>query len=139
MTARLWYHHFNSRFHLESSFVVLQIDNHLQNFNSRSPSGERLGSSFGNGEKMVFQFSLPPWGVIYDSALFLSLLTILIHAPHMESDKEVLFVLKSADDFNSSLPAWGATFGRNNSARGYFISILAPGMGSDVPSHASRL
>ena len=49
----------------------------------------------------LFQLSLLPWEVIYDSALFSLFLTISIHAPHMESDKEALFVLKSADDFNS--------------------------------------
>lgn len=78
---------------------------------------------------------------------------ISIHVPHMESDKKSLFVLKSADDFNSrslrverhllgiivlmvtsfqfSLPVWGATYHRMHRVHRVSISILALRMGSD--------
>ena len=107
---------------------------------------------------MVFQFSLLLWGMIYYSALFLLFLTISIHAPHMKSDKEALFVLKSADDFNSRslrgerllaeiivlvvtsfqfpLPALGAILQLVVLVWRECISIHAPCMGGDGKSRS---
>ena len=110
-----------------------------QNFNPRSPHGERHITISDN----------PPWG------------RISIHAPRMGSDLTTTVKSLMCKNFNprsphgerhgdshvrgdivefqSTLPAWGATIQLYRYQPGLYISIHAPRMGSDSLSLAKRI
>ena len=78
-------------------------------FNPRSPQGERLTA-------------IRPKEVICD---------ISIHAPRMGSDQSMNAREGRPHKFQSTLPAWGATFVPYRLLWKHWISIHAPRMGSD--------
>ncbi len=80
-----------------------------QNFNPRSPHGER--HSLRPPDKSTQRIS--------------------IHAPRMGSDFFCLISYSSIYSFQSTLPAWGATFFVIHFCFLTYISIHAPRMGSD--------
>ena len=57
--------------------------------------------------------------------------TISIHTPRMGSDDTALKQAQTANTFQSTLPAWGATFALYPEDYDIYISIHAPRMGSD--------
>ena len=124
-------------------------------FNPRSPDGERLFTLPASTFRRVFQSTLPGWGatgtiVSHDQGYYHfnprspdgerreadgdwpSGRQISIHAPRMGSDVAKNNNWADEEQFQSTLPGWGATGGpadrRQDSRR---ISIHAPRMGSD--------
>ena len=95
-----------------SDFSKPKILRLVQNFNPRSPCGERpsVYSRMAEFQK-IFQSTLPVWGA-----------TILPNAGRI------------AGQFQSTLPVWGATDDSGDIDTGLAISIHAPRVGSDVPS-----
>ena len=149
----------------------------LSYFNPRSPHGERHKNPDGCTLVSIFQSTLPAWGATYILSFVVHHHIISIHAPRMGSDifrstlrhisgyfnprsphgerQKLHVLLHGAIQFQSTLPAWGATlsmvklfsvFSRFQStlpAWGatevppiisvrYYISIHAPRMGSDT-------
>ena len=86
----------------------------LSYFNPRSPCGERHGVFLLRNPSRLFQSTLPVWGA-----------TVLL-----------LKVLRFLLLFQSTLPVWGATRSRAWADRMLLISIHAPRVGSD-PSEAN--
>ena len=105
---------------------------HSKNFNPRSPHGERLVRPRVLQREVLFQSTLPAWGAtraVYP--LHHVECAISIHAPRMGSDMSSPLVRMPSSDFNprsphgerlhaivhvdaatqfqSTLPAWGAT------------------------------
>ena len=126
----------------------------FQNFNPRSPCGERPRVRKTVFPKSLFQSTLPVWGATrISSSVFLRMGCISIHAPRVGSDLrfdvcfslEVDFnprspcgerlitsrFLKMRPSFQSTLPVWGATSMILPSCISVFISIHAPRVGSD--------
>ena len=81
----------------------------MGDFNPRSPHGERPHSVYG---ARVFG-------------------DISIHAPRTGSDDSIIITIKEAAQFQSTLPARGATLEANDLRWGSLISIHAPRTGSD--------
>ena len=86
-----------------------------ENFNPRSPCGERPTFSIALERATLFQSTLPVWGatasMVYSGC----------------------FVL-----FQSTLPVWGATEAIARSGSRYGISIHAPRVGSDVSDSVEK-
>ena len=101
-------------------------------FNPRSPHGERRDNI---GEMpIISEISIhaPRMGSDPGRDLKHPLPMISIHAPRMGSDRDGVGLFSTVPQFQSTLPAWGATIiqpGRYFPRR---ISIHAPRMGSDV-------
>ena len=147
------------------------------NFNPRSPCGERLFEYIGKPTHHLFQSTLPVWGATSCAASYITsgknfnprspcgerhcvcftffyICVISIHAPRVGSDPGCSGWHKRKWRFQSTLPVWGATVGRNLSLLmilfqstlpvwgatsetgvieigGQAISIHAPRVGSD--------
>ena len=102
-------------------------------FNPRSPHGERPLNAYATDRSRVFQSTLPAWGATADpgsvypdspisihaprmgsdvseiGTMYASPI-ISIHAPRMGSDLQILDLYTQILRFQSTLPAWGATF-----------------------------
>ena len=85
----------------------------MSSFNPRSPHGER------------------PQRIV----AILTLTIVSIHAPRMGSDLRKQRRKASNPQFQSTLPAWGATVSRKHLHRYVNVSIHAPRMGSDKSTH----
>ena len=82
----------------------------LQDFNPRSPQGERRKRRFLTRQKPVFQSTLPAGGATLLPGSGWEVEAISIHAPRRGSDKrESAYILKDVG-FQSTLPAGGATY-----------------------------
>ena len=126
----------------------------VSNFNPRSPQGERLGAVCDWRRLMVFQSTLPAGGATETDALIAVIDEISIHAPRRGSDFFADYMWAGVRNFNprspqgerqsrqgipdavnefqSTLPAWGATIACHNTFYTIVISIHAPRMGSDI-------
>ena len=103
----------------------------MENFNPRSPCGERLDQQQLQHNQHLFQSTLPVWGATGLSGHELDSRQISIHAPRVGSDHRLLFALTSTWVFQSTLPVWGATGPVIAGKLLDFISIHAPRVGSD--------
>ena len=79
-----------------------------QNFNSRSPCGERPPLRALSSDSLIFQLTLPVWGATF---------------PNDGLSKAIAFQL--------TLPVWGATFPAVSTEASPTISTHAPRVGSD--------
>ena len=122
-------------------------------FNPRSPDGERLATFWRKPFICGFQSTLPGWGATGSAFWVEPLLMISIHAPRMGSDEgagrigpgphdfnprspdgerpKSAYIAKTMFRFQSTLPGWGATIHYPYRANTIPISIHAPRMGSD--------
>ena len=82
----------------------------LRNFNPRSPCGERLVATYPHTARR----------------------DISIHAPRVGSDIALFYQLHKSDEFQSTLPVWGATARTVCFRDSGKISIHAPRVGSDM-------
>ena len=128
----------------------------FQNFNPRSPYGERLQlyvpfTLFGvisihaplTGSDLLaialvplvgkFQSTLPLRGATSSSEVIFVLIDISIHAPLTGSDRDISSPGGWRMEFQSTLPLRGATSTGKSSPGGSVISIHAPLTGSDPP------
>ena len=126
-----------------------------ENFNPRSPCGERLLGGLRGCPVEGFQSTLPVWGATHtplSRVIFASYFNprspcgerpgpwttqtptvpISIHAPRVGSDPRTLWPLRGGTQFQSTLPVWGATFAFAQLIGGQQISIHAPRVGSDL-------
>ena len=62
------------------------VNNKMQNFNPRSPHGERQMPPIITPDVLRFQSTLPAWGATRLQSVLLMILCISIHAPRMGSD-----------------------------------------------------
>ena len=132
------------------------------NFNPRSPHGERQPQFIIDSYVEIFQSTLPAWGATnaLNDILYIYH-RISIHAPRMGSDiiltclhiKRRNFNPRSPHgerparnyaeawriEFQSTLPAWGATPASPRPTSSRPISIHAPRMGSDLPLNTVSL
>ena len=79
-----------------------------QNFNPRSPHGERLATYWETLKESTFQSTLPARGATTQLFLASCVDFISIHAPRTGSDGLITIAYKMAE-FQSTLPARGAT------------------------------
>ena len=108
----------------------------------------------------LFQSTLPAWGATFNQFVADRIYTISIHAPRVGSDASRLLLrcrfayfnprsprgerLRDASErkkhveFQSTLPAWGATGPADGNGHRPGISIHAPRVGSDTRSMSSR-
>jgi len=125
------------------------------NFNPRSPCGERRQPGHPPEGRVKFQSTLPVWGatvICYNSQKhrchfnprspcgerhpgnvdMIAQKQISIHAPRVGSDPPARGLIYSKEEFQSTLPVWGATpYGHVPAAEVVVISIHAPRVGSD--------
>ena len=137
---------------------MMESQKQRKNFNPRSPHGERLTEMMRKCRKTRFQSTLPAWGATRIQSDFCKRRVISIHAPRMGSDRIRCFCpcthaisihaprmgsdvkgryKKNPGQFQSTLPAWGATNHSARFVRAREISIHAPRMGSDKRHHIS--
>ena len=112
-----------------------------QDFNPRSPHGERPGPHSTNKNAISFQSTLPARGATVVVKVPICRAAISIHAPRTGSDEHDLSVPCLRRQFQSTLPARGATGRRAQDGRRHAISIHAPRTGSDArrtPSSRQR-
>ena len=125
-----------------------------ENFNPRSPCGERpqlldisrctatisihaprVGSDAADGRMSpgsVISIHAPRVGSDQDYRIFAAEYIISIHAPRVGSDIIQTAPVKGlSEEFQSTLPVWGATIGKIHKTGGSAISIHAPRVGSD--------
>ena len=80
-------------------------------FNPRSPDGERLCPTFHHPARFADFNPRSPDGERLAASLRLRFVSrISIHAPRMGSDSESRHPLHPENQFQSTLPGWGATF-----------------------------
>ena len=124
----------------------------LRHFNPRSPRGERPHAFRCVSWHIKFQSTLPAWGATYRSRRSVPCLhfnprsprgerrelhrqrrvrLISIHAPRVGSDLPLPSVSMPSIQFQSTLPAWGATQDSFCNSFDAAISIHAPRVGSD--------
>ena len=58
---------------------------------------------------------------------------ISIHAPRVGSDSRNRWQINVTNEFQSTLPVWGATYESIRTDTDVYISIHAPRVGSDIP------
>ena len=109
-----------------------------QDFNPRSPHGERPGPHSTNKNAISFQSTLPARGATQGRRRAREGLQISIHAPRTGSDRFLSVASSTTGAFQSTLPARGATSDRwqmyhNCQA---FQSTL-PARGATPPKHGS--
>ena len=80
-----------------------------EDFNPRSPCGERPRQTQPSHITLLFQSTLPVWGATLAAPFTADCRTISIHAPRVGSDPPELDVRVIANIFQSTLPVWGAT------------------------------
>ncbi len=114
---------------------MVRLYGSLQNFNPRSPCGERLGLriTFFNTNSL-FQSTLPVWGATRLDKIYPVVLHISIHAPRVGSDPSNSGSTAEPLSFQSTLPVWGATPVCSHLPCRTGISIHAPRVGSDPPT-----
>ena len=122
-------------------------------FQSTLPAGGATPRESAQRLEHLFQSTLPAGGATTDIAIKAIANMISIHAPRMGSDRQrrasdnkrrisihaprmgsgqlVVLTMFRLSTFQSTLPAWGATFHNVQNGFGYKISIHAPRMGSD--------
>ena len=133
-----------------------------ENFNPRSPGGERLHTAVFAIAENAFQSTLPGWGATIGRVgacqrvrEFQSTLPgwgatphrsicdcrecISIHAPRVGSDQVNLSRVVTGGEFQSTLPGWGATSNDFPSNDSDPISIHAPRVGSDHQPYITML
>ena len=115
-----------------SDITILFGDNIQNDFNPRSPCGERLGRETNSPESTLFQSTLPVWGATLTDVPSALAVDISIHAPRVGSDQSSFTKRARERNFNprspcgerprrtpkpcnkklfqSTLPVWGATF-----------------------------
>ena len=103
-----------------------------QDFNPRSPHGERPGPHSTNKNAISFQSTLPARGATVVVKVPICRAAISIHAPRTGSDEHDLSVPCLRRQFQSTLPARGATVHAVLLVALVPISIHAPRTGSDV-------
>ena len=86
--------------------MILKLKNHTINFNPRSPWGERHFTIIYNISTIKFQSTLPVGGATIDSADFVIMSSISIHAPRGGSDSFSQFRTPVHIHFNPRSP-WG--------------------------------
>ena len=106
-----------------------------QNFNPRSPHGERPRAEATNVLQDTFQSTLPAWGATNGSRPFLPLPFISIHAPRMGSDRQQQKQF-NANYISIHAPRMGSDLIMEGEPRARHISIHAPRMGSDSTAKA---
>ena len=97
-----------------SDYTSLANLAHPDDFNPRSPHGERLFTHICFINIIEFQSTLPAWGAT-----------------------SLVCLSSNTSRFQSTLPAWGATPRFTLSTLASYISIHAPRMGSDHSLHSS--
>ena len=80
-----------------------------RNFNPRSPHGERRLCVHQQFARHRFQSTLPAWGATVTLLYIYGTFSISIHAPRMGSDLIFPSSFSRYMLFQSTLPAWGAT------------------------------
>ena len=80
-----------------------------QNFNPRSPCGERHNWMKSGRVKYLFQSTLPVWGATPGGRKIYTGSSISIHAPRVGSDADYIAQAIIESVFQSTLPVWGAT------------------------------
>ena len=79
------------------------------NFNPRSPCGERRDDAKMVAAWLEFQSTLPVWGATPLPPLAVVVPGISIHAPRVGSDSTRSGTWRAPSGFQSTLPVWGAT------------------------------
>ena len=102
-----------------------------QDFNPRSPHGERPGPHSTNKNAISFQSTLPARGATQGRRRAREGLQISIHAPRTGSDRFLSVASSTTGAFQSTLPARGATRHQLPVFLPQTISIHAPRTGSD--------
>ena len=103
-----------------------------QNFNPRSPHGERLATYWETLKESTFQSTLPARGATTQLFLASCVDFISIHAPRTGSDTQ-LFLASCVDFISIHAPRTGSDCGRQvPDGRVATISIHAPRTGSDA-------
>ena len=114
-----------------ATFQIVRTSECFTYFNPRSPDGERRFFPIICGIWAVFQSTLPGWGATVGGFIATNTVIISIHDPRMGSDGEVATpccsisyfnprspdgerpkfgtFLRKYDEFQSTLPGWGAT------------------------------
>ena len=103
----------------------------LQNFNPRSPHGERLYIWRYGRSLSAFQSTLPARGATWCACDWNGCFCISIHAPRTGSDERLMCAPIYCETFQSTLPARGATLPPPSCRASRRISIHAPRTGSD--------
>ena len=105
---------------------------HQNDFNPRSPCGERHYTMMDNLGVAIFQSTLPVWGATsMESAAALEALNFNPRSPCGERPRERR-LHGTISQFQSTLPVWGATRELPVFALCGHISIHAPRVGSDL-------
>ena len=107
-----------------------------QDFNPRSPHGERPGPHSTNKNAISFQSTLPARGATQGRRRAREGLQISIHAPRTGSDRFLSVASSTTGAFQSTLPARGATRHQLPVFLPQTISIHAPRTGSDSPDES---
>ena len=137
-----------------SDRLLREITTYRDNFNPRSPCGERQQQCRQKRRRKKFQSTLPVWGATTHHRMTPERHQISIHAPRVGSDRLVdwsccraiyfnprspcgerlisLNVMTRIFLFQSTLPVWGATAPISGLSVGINISIHAPRVGSDA-------
>ena len=119
--------------HGERRAFTFMMGNHKGNFNPRSPHGERRGLQREGGRADSISIHAPRTGSDgFEVALITEGYGISIHAPRTGSDALTAQRIEAKDEFQSTLPARGATSAIRNRTGTGFISIHAPRTGSDM-------
>ena len=100
-------------------------------FNPRSPCGERHKVMPEGWDGKAFQSTLPVWGATRRRGDAHGRGEISIHAPRVGSDSITRTRPRRLERFQSTLPVWGATIFKCHDCGRSTISIHAPRVGSD--------
>ena len=112
----------------------------FRDFNPRSPDGERLRADESPIITRQISIHAPRMGSDLAHGFVGSPRDrISIHAPRMGSDLTSITPCGATNQFQSTLPGWGATQGRGRPLQEISISIHAPRMGSDIHLTATSL
>ena len=109
-----------------------------QNFNPRSPHGERLATYWETLKESTFQSTLPARGATTQLFLASCVDFISIHAPRTGSDTQ-LFLASCVDFISIHAPRTGSDLYRRGFLRWAGISIHAPRTGSDRTKQCCRM
>ena len=103
----------------------------VDDFNPRSPCGERQNTSKWSLFQNPFQSTLPVWGATQASGTLGQELLIFQSTLPVWGATSLMLHSRIDFSFQSTLPVWGATAGLDHDPREYGISIHAPRVGSD--------
>ena len=124
--------YFNPRSPQGKRHVGENVDNSIYGFQSTLPAWGATGAKSTEKAKAVISIHAPRMGSDCDFNPTKDKNTISIHAPRMGSDSNATKQDLLTEQFQSTLPAWGATNKEDKRWLLLLISIHAPRMGSDL-------